>query len=154
MRPFLVVSLLFLSTLLVHQAKGIRLEKGFMQVEHQKLHDKEEKSSLINRSTGGIGEVIICKEGHCTGMNRKLTTVITSATSTSTTSTTSKNKENGGTKANPMTKGISSNGEVGEEHEKFTINSSPNSEHQEVTHDSFVDIMDYSPAKRKPPIHN
>ncbi|KAJ9141067.1 hypothetical protein P3X46_031647 [Hevea brasiliensis] len=152
MRPALIVSLLLLSFLL-HDAQGIRLEKEFMQVGHQKIH--EDKSSLIKRSNGAFGEVILCKEGHCTGMNRKLTTVTTSTPSPAT--STSKNEENvEENKANPMTsKGRSSNEEVGGEQEKFTINSSPASEHQEVNHDDhYVDIMDYSPAKRKPPIHN
>ncbi|KAF2317152.1 hypothetical protein GH714_012242 [Hevea brasiliensis] len=116
---------------------------------------QEDKSSLIERSSGAFGEVILCKEGHCTGMNRKLTTVTTSTTSPTTTS--SKNEENRGeNKANSMSsKDRSSNGEVVGEREKFTINSSPTSERQEVTHyDHYVDIMDYSPARRKPPIHN
>lgn len=65
------------------------------------------------------------------------------------------NEENGGeNKANSVSsKDRSSNGsEIGGEQEKFTINSSPTSEHQGVAH--YVDITDYSPARRKPPIHN
>ncbi|KDP30193.1 hypothetical protein JCGZ_16975 [Jatropha curcas] len=181
MRPSLVVSLLLLSFLL-HEAKAIRLEKEFMQVAQQKIHakairlekefmqvaqqkiHKEKKStSLTERSNknGGFGDVILCKEGQCTGMSsRKLATVTTSTIFTTTT-TTNKKEENGGNKADsttiPIPKGSrSGNGEVGGEHEKFTINSSsPTSEQQKMTHeDNYVDIMDYSPAKRKPPIHN
>lgn len=46
-----------------------------------------------------------------------------------------------------MSEGKSGNGELGEE------------ENREIAHEHFPDIidlaeMDYSPAKRKPPIHN
>ncbi|XP_050213136.1 uncharacterized protein LOC126664673 isoform X2 [Mercurialis annua] len=153
MKPSLVVSIIFFSILLLllHQVKGIRFEKGFMQVDHQK-EDVEEKNSLIKRNSGVIsGEVTICKDGHCsTGINRKLTT-LTASSSTSTSTDSSKNGENGrNIKAKPKSKGIH------EEEEKLKINSASNGEQQKVSdHDgSFVDIMDYSPARRKPPIHN
>ncbi|KDP30190.1 hypothetical protein JCGZ_16972 [Jatropha curcas] len=115
-----------------------------MQVAQQKIHEEKKSTSLIERSNknGGFGDVILCKEGQCTGMSsRKLATVTTSTIFTTTTTT--KGSRSG-------------NGEVGGEHEKFTINSSsPTSEQQKMTHeDNYVDIMDYSPAKRKPPIHN
>ncbi|XP_037495188.1 uncharacterized protein LOC105641227 [Jatropha curcas] len=140
-----------------------------MQVAQQKIHEEKKSTSLIERSNknGGFGDVILCKEGQCTGMSsRKLATVTTSTIFTTTTTT--KKEEMDGNKADsnnhlpiPRVQEIpkgsrSGNGEVGGEHEKFTINSSsPTSEQQKMTHeDNYVDIMDYSPAKRKPPIHN
>ncbi|WCJ29924.1 hypothetical protein M5689_011522 [Euphorbia peplus] len=134
MRPF-ALSFLLLS-FFFYNARAIRLEQGFMQHGDQSI--QEENSRLIKQSNGVIGEVIVCKEGNCKGINRKLTTVISSTSTISTTS--SKNEENGGNKSK-------ANG--GGHEKKLTINSS---EHQKVTDD--VDIMDYSPAKRKPPIHN
>ncbi|KAJ0090931.1 hypothetical protein Patl1_14857 [Pistacia atlantica] len=85
------------------------------------------------------------------GMTRKL---ITATTTSSSSSTTTVNK-NEGNKATPTTKGkSSSNGDGDTEGEQgnFPTNSPPSSE-------QYVDItditeMDYSPAKRKPPIHN
>ncbi|XP_065850710.1 uncharacterized protein [Euphorbia lathyris] len=101
----LALSLLLLSFFFYNIATAIRLQQGFMNVGHQNIQD--EKSRLIQQSNGGIGEVIVCKEGNCKGMNRKL---LTSS-------------------------------------EKLRIKSSDSEQQQ-------VDIMDYSPAKRKPPIHN
>ncbi|OMO88030.1 hypothetical protein CCACVL1_08584 [Corchorus capsularis] len=67
---------------------------------------------------------------------------------------------NGENKANPATssKVKSGNQENGEKQEKLPVASPTTSQHQEV-HDHYADIMDiaemdYSPARRKPPIHN
>ncbi|XP_034895428.1 uncharacterized protein [Populus alba] len=154
MRPSLVVSLLLLSFLL-QEAQGIRLEKGFMQVRAQKV--QEDKSSLKERSANGgvLGEAILCKEEHCTGMGRKLIAVTTSTSST--TITTSKEK-NEGNKAGPISKRRSSKGEIVGEREKLLVNSWRNSDHK-VNEDHYEEIMDltqmdYSPARRKSPIHN
>ena len=67
-------------------------------------------------------------------------------------------EENGENKANPTFKVKSGNEENGGKQEKFPVGSPTTSEHQEV-HDQYADIMDiaemdYSPAKRKTPIHN
>lgn len=59
-----------------------------------------------------------------------------------------------------MSKGLSNEGKTGGEQEKFRVSTSSSQtsydyDHQAVTgHDNYVDIMDYSPARRKPPIHN
>ena len=68
------------------------------------------------------------------------------------------NEKNGENKADPISKGRSTTGEIVGEHEKLSVNSSPNSEHQ-VTKDHYEETMDltemdYSQARRKPPIHN
>uniref|UniRef100_A0A2P2PK79 Uncharacterized protein n=1 Tax=Rhizophora mucronata TaxID=61149 RepID=A0A2P2PK79_RHIMU len=152
MRPSLVFSLL-LFFLILREAQGIRLEKGFMQVEYQNANVG--KNPLTETRNDGInGEVILCKEGHCTGTNRKLATVTTTISTA-----TSKNEKSGENKAHSISRGGLINGEMRAEHEKVTTNSSPGSGHQEVIHDHYVDNMDmaemdYSPAKRKPPIHN
>lgn len=72
------------------------------------------------------------------------------------------NEKNGGNNAGPMSKDRSNNGEVGGEVENFTVNSSSNSDEQYETsspkahYEEIMDLaeMDYSPARRKPPIHN
>ncbi|KAJ4838102.1 hypothetical protein Tsubulata_039646 [Turnera subulata] len=156
MRPSLLVSLLLLSILL-HKVQGIRLDKGFVEANSNQNIHMEDKSaaSLIQRSNGGVGEVILCKEGKCKGVDRKL---FSATTSTPAATTTSKN-DNGGNNVNPMQKCTSFNGELGEKNEKSICNSSPAPKTQEETYDHYVDVMDltamdYSPARRKPPIHN
>ncbi|XP_031277421.1 uncharacterized protein LOC116135853 [Pistacia vera] len=159
MRPSLLVlaiSLLLLSFCL-SGAQGIRFEKGllFSFGHHKSQNMHEERSISLMKEGSDIGEVILCKEGQCSsssssGMTRKLITT----TTTSSSSTTTANK-NEGNKATPTTKGkSSSNGDGDTEGEQgnFPTNSPPSSE-------QYVDItditeMDYSPAKRKPPIHN
>ncbi|KAA8522931.1 hypothetical protein F0562_009354 [Nyssa sinensis] len=152
MRLSLLASLLVLS-ILISEAQGIRLKKGIVSAGHHKIHE----NNLIKTSNGGLGEVILCKVGHCSGNNiRKLMTKITSSTIT-----TSKNDKNGGsTKAHDtISKGKLSSEELSGEEEKFSVDHSPVSEHREVAPERYPDIfdlagMDYSSAKRKPPIHN
>ncbi|XVF34507.1 hypothetical protein REPUB_Repub18cG0064500 [Reevesia pubescens] len=150
MRPsYLAVSLLLLFIFL-SSVQGIRLEKSFKSaVLHPKLHE----GVLMKDSNGVLGDVILCKEGHCTERGRKLLTASTASTIPAST-TNSKSEE----KANPTSKVKSGNEETGGKQEKFPVGSATDSEHQEV-HDQYADIMDiaemdYSPAKRKPPIHN
>ncbi|XVE63613.1 hypothetical protein DITRI_Ditri07aG0033600 [Diplodiscus trichospermus] len=153
MRPpcfavFLLVLFIFLSSACV---QGIRLEKSIKSAGRPKLH---EGTLMETSNNGDMGDqVILCKEGHCTGKGRKLFTA-----STPTSTTTSKSEENGENKANPTPKVKSGNQENGEKQEKFPVDSPTTSEHQEVQ-EQYADIMDiaemdYSPARRKPPIHN
>ncbi|XP_059454615.1 uncharacterized protein LOC132184854 isoform X2 [Corylus avellana] len=105
----------------------------FMSLGQQKQHEAADGNSLIT-------ERILCKDGeHCSGKNRKLINTATSTTTTTTT-TTSKNHEKH------------------EEKENFSVNGRPTAEHHEIGNDHFpadlISEMDYSPAKRKPPIHN
>ncbi|XP_059635231.1 uncharacterized protein LOC132277389 [Cornus florida] len=128
MRPSLLVSLLLLS-ILFYEAQGIRLKKEFASMELHKVHE----GSVIKTSNGGVGEVILCKDGQCSGNSRKLMTKTTSSTTT-----TSKNDKNGGNKQ---------------------LSSSSVSEHREATSEPYPDSldiagMDYALARRKPPIHN
>ncbi|XP_049413525.1 uncharacterized protein LOC125876385 isoform X1 [Solanum stenotomum] len=112
---------------------------------------------MLKQENGDFGEVnIICKDDHCSssGRNRKLMTKTTSTSSPITTTTSTKNIKNEGNKAHYTTilKGQSSS-------ENFSINSSPETGHRKTSSDHHPDVldlagMDYSPAKRKPPIHN
>ncbi|KAE8657912.1 Detected protein of unknown function [Hibiscus syriacus] len=139
MKPFhlpfsLLVLFIFLSTV-----QGIRLTKSF---ESTGSHSMEE-GALMKNSNGVIGDdIILCKQGHCTGKGRKHFTATTTSTPTST--ITSKEKEKGENKASNPTSKLKSAVKEG------------NGRKQEKLHDDITDIveMDYSPAKRKPPVHN
>ncbi|XP_059636552.1 uncharacterized protein LOC132278711 [Cornus florida] len=151
MRPSLLVSSLLLLSFLISQAQGIRLGKGFASFEHHKIHE----GTLIRTSNGGVGDVILCKDGHYSGNCRKLMTTKT----TSSTINTSKTVNSGGNRADPMSQGKSSSEQLGGKEENFSINPSPVTEHRQGSTEHYPDIldiagMDYSPARRKTPIHN
>ncbi|XAR66817.1 hypothetical protein NMG60_11013162 [Bertholletia excelsa] len=150
MRPSLLVSLVLLS-IFVSQVQGIRLNKGFLASGDQKIHE----GAVIKASNGAaVGNAVNCKQGHCSGDSRKLMTIATS--SPPTTTSTSKNDKKGGTvewsmpEDKPNTSG---------KEKSFSPNSSSVSDHREAASEHYPDIldiagMDYSPANRKPPIHN
>ncbi|KAK8540689.1 hypothetical protein V6N13_027005 [Hibiscus sabdariffa] len=128
--------------------KRIRLEKSFKSSWHPKLHEEV----FMKNSNRVLGEVVFCKEGHCTGNSRKL---LTATTATAASSTSSKSEDSGDNKANTSSKVKLGNQENGGKQEKVPVGSPTTSE----VHDQYADIMeiaemDYSPAKRKPPIHN
>ncbi|XP_047181616.1 uncharacterized protein LOC124848052 [Vigna umbellata] len=135
-----VVFLLILSLLLA-QTQGTRLGKVSLPVQQQKQQDGE--STLLKRSNTDAEETVLCKDNECTGKlkNRKLVT-----TSISTTQSLPKNVEE--SKAEDSVNGST---------KKVNTLSSWNQKDvpEEHNHD-LVEIteMDYSPAKRKPPIHN
>ncbi|XP_040998026.1 uncharacterized protein LOC121244049 [Juglans microcarpa x Juglans regia] len=159
----LVLSLLLILSLLLSEAQGIRLDKKFMSHWQRKVHE-DHGSALVEKTNGGVGEVILCKDGHCiSGKNRKLIT--TTSTSPSTTIPTSKNEMNEENKADPMSKGEPGNGKDHGEEENLVVNhgktGSTSDQHQEFAHSEhfpadIIDMaeLDYSPARRKPPIHN
>ncbi|KAA8535271.1 hypothetical protein F0562_030274 [Nyssa sinensis] len=80
MKSSLLAFLLILS-ILISDAQGVGLKKGFVSVEQHKIHEGD----LIKTSNGGVGEVILCKEGHCSGNSRKLMAKTTSSISSTTT---------------------------------------------------------------------
>ncbi|KAL4335239.1 hypothetical protein GQ457_07G041310 [Hibiscus cannabinus] len=138
-----MVLFIFLSSV-----QGIRLEKSFKSSWHPELHEEV----FMKNSNGVMGEVVFCKEGHCTGNSRKL---LTATTATPASSTSSKSEDSGENKANTSSKVKIGNQENGGKQEKVPVGSPTTSE----VHDQYADIMeiaemDYSPAKRKPPIHN
>ncbi|PIA45618.1 hypothetical protein AQUCO_01600084v1 [Aquilegia coerulea] len=159
---FLLCSLVLFSLLV--EIQGIRLEPGLDKLVQQRGNHEEKKDRLFEvESTGGVGnngfdaEVVLCKDGHCSGRStRKLITKAPSAT------TTSKNVKSEGTKVDPKMNHQPTtdhaHGHGGNE-ENFSVKSSPKPEHGEATTGRYPDIidiagMDYSPARRKPPIHN
>ncbi|KAM7511611.1 hypothetical protein LguiB_010486 [Lonicera macranthoides] len=142
MRLSLLVSVLLLSTLFC-EAQGTDLVFSV----------KESGDLTIKRSNGGgVGEVTLCRDGQCSGQNRKLMTKTTSTTTTTTTTTSKNDQKTEGNKS-------SSEGVDGEVEKKLYVRSPPVSSHSKASPEHSPDIldiagMDYSPAKRKPPIHN
>lgn len=152
MKICLLISLLLLSTHLLHEAQGIRLGKESILARHDHEFQKEDTGLVQTSNAGVIGEVVLCKDGHCSGMNRKLMTKTTSTPS-------SKNQKNGGKQGDHPKQNGTNEGQGGKK-ENFAVKySSPVSEHPEAAPESYPDVldlagMDYSPARRKSPIHN
>ncbi|KAF5200968.1 hypothetical protein FRX31_009442 [Thalictrum thalictroides] len=155
----LLVACFILFSLLL-KIQGIRLEPGLKKPDQQQrvVDHEEKKERLIEVEETGVEEHILCKDGHCSGRStRKL------ITKTPSTTTTSKNVKSEGTKVDPKMNHQPTDhahGHGGNE-ENFSVksSSSPKSEHGEATTGQYPDIidiagMDYSPARRKPPIHN
>ncbi|XP_057507843.1 uncharacterized protein LOC130790819 [Actinidia eriantha] len=149
MRPSLLASFLILSIFISHEVQGVRLNKGFFSsIGHQKIHEV----------------AIQCKEWQCSGKNRKLISKVTSTippptTTTTTTTTISKNEKNGGAQVRSTPEGKLNTEQKSGKEESFTVSSPPVSEHWEAANGRYPDIldiagMDYTPATRKPPIHN
>nr|GMC65127.1 Auxin-induced protein like [Ipomoea batatas]GME20954.1 Auxin-induced protein like [Ipomoea batatas] len=146
MRPVLFISLLLLSTLL-YEAQGRHLRRG------GDLPARNHRTNENGSIRSGEKKIDACKDGQCSssssasaGKNRKLIAKTTS--STYSTTTTSKKLKNEGTKANPIPK-----------KENFSVNSSPETGHRETSNEHYPNVfdlagMDYSPARRKAPIHN
>ena len=71
----------------------------------------------------------------------------------------SQNVKNRGNQAQPSENGNTRNVKVDEIEVGMTVNKSANYRHRELPHEQYLDLldiaeMDYSPARRKPPIHN
>ncbi|XP_020225664.1 uncharacterized protein LOC109807534 [Cajanus cajan] len=142
MKPSFVVSLLILSLLLA-KSQGIRLGKVSLEVQQQKQHEGE--STLLERSNNEAEETVPCKGNECTGKikNRKLVTTSISATL-------------------PLSKNVKKEefkGEPSVNRNARNVNTLSTSKHKDVPEEHYHDLveiteMDYSPAKRKPPIHN
>ncbi|XP_042480117.1 uncharacterized protein LOC122061024 [Macadamia integrifolia] len=154
--------LVFLMLFLLVEVQGIRvLQQEFSSAGHQIFHEENERS--LKKESDGVGKAVavLCRDGHCSGRSRKLI----ENSSTSSTSTYSKSVKNsgGGTKMEPTPKHghlLSDEGLDGTNKENFSVESSPAASGQGKMapehHPDIIDItrMDYSPAKRKPPIHN
>ncbi|RDX64622.1 hypothetical protein CR513_56805, partial [Mucuna pruriens] len=144
MKPsFVVLVSLLIFSLLLAKAQGIRLGKVSLAVQLQKQHDVE--STLLKRSKNEAEEAVLCKDNECTGKikNRKLVTA-----SVSTTQSLSKNVKKEEYKVDPSVNGNTRN-----------VNTLSSSKQKDVPEEHYHDLveiteMDYSPAKRKPPIHN
>ncbi|CAL9028152.1 unnamed protein product [Prunus brigantina] len=167
----LAVSLLLLS-LLLSGAQGIRLEKGFISVTPQKNNNnlQEQETASMKRSAGPGESSSLCKDGgECSSSGKTRKLISKTASSAATTTTTSKNdKDDGGNRGDLDPKGEKVNNNTqpgGEDGDVKAKSSSVISKHQEqeavaahqVQHyPDLTDMteMDYSPARRKPPIHN
>ncbi|GMJ07260.1 hypothetical protein HRI_004395200 [Hibiscus trionum] len=141
MKPFHLAFSLLVLFIFLSSVQGIRLAKSLKSTASHPM----EEGGLMNNSNGVIGDVILCKQGHCTGKGRKLFTATT--TSTPTSIITSKREEKGENKANNPTSKLKSAAKEGKGGK------------QEKLHDQYVDVtdiveMDYSPARRKTPVHN
>ncbi|CAK8534512.1 unnamed protein product [Lathyrus sativus] len=136
MKLSFLVSLMLLS-LFLSKAQGIRLEKGSFAAPQNK-HDEERKSLKRNNNGDTDEETVFCKDEHCTGKikNRELFTSSSSALH----AISKKVKTKGNDKAN------------GRKVKEFKVNK----KQEEDVHEDLMDItdMDYSPARRKTPIHN
>ncbi|XP_004508405.1 uncharacterized protein [Cicer arietinum] len=138
MRPFYIVSLLILLILLT-KAQGIRLGKVTLAFEQEK-HDEE--NTLLKRSNtiNDANEAILCNDKkQCTGNIKNRKSVTTSISTTKSLSKNVKNREDVN---------------VNEEAKDIKVKSMTTSKYYAT--EDLVDIteMDYSPARRKPPIHN
>ncbi|GAB4832752.1 hypothetical protein Ancab_006769 [Ancistrocladus abbreviatus] len=141
MRPSLLISLLAFH-LLLSSVQGIRTMKS--SINHEIIQGNNVVETNIN---GGSEGVVISREGHCSsGKNRKI--VISITTSTFATKTTSENLANGAT-------------QVGRAQENVSVGPSPTPPNigrkfEAGKYEDMMDMteMDYSAAKRKPPIHN
>uniref|UniRef100_A0A803Q8I7 Uncharacterized protein n=1 Tax=Cannabis sativa TaxID=3483 RepID=A0A803Q8I7_CANSA len=149
MRPsFTVALLLILSLTLSEQAQGIRLGKwdfmssllGANKEEHKPIidHEKEIITSSSNKAVKNNdkdeeGNNIMCKDGECSGNSRKLFSTTTVTTPPSSTSTT--------TSKTTITTSDIDDDQHPDQYEPYS---------------EAVDLaeMDYSPARRKTPIHN
>ncbi|CAJ1975591.1 unnamed protein product [Sphenostylis stenocarpa] len=160
MRLSFVIYLLLLSLFLTN-ARGIRLGKESFAAKQHKQHDQE--SNLLRRINSAANkEAILCKdEQYCAGTLKKrasrvprkpnkllprihedyrnIETRKSVTSSTSTTQDISKNVKNGGNEARSP---------------EIIVN-----KQRELSHEHYLDLvdiagMDYSSAKKNPPIHN
>ncbi|KAI7725568.1 hypothetical protein M8C21_009850 [Ambrosia artemisiifolia] len=143
MRPSLMFTLLFISIFL-YEAQGIRLEKLRIPASnHQELITKSSSSNQDDRSAMATKL--------SSGKTRKLMIKVISSGFTTT------NDKN--YKKDPKTN-LKFARELVEKEETFstTLESSKHAKTEDVSkrYPDVIDItgMDYSPAKRKPPIHN
>ncbi|KAK8465919.1 hypothetical protein PHAVU_009G210216 [Phaseolus vulgaris] len=150
MKPSFVIYLLLLFLFLT-DARGIRLEKGSFAAQQHKQHDQE--SNLLRRiNSAAKKEAALCEdEQYCAGKIkfRKLGT-----SSTSSIRDISKNVKNEGNEAQGPEIDNTINYKGNWEGKEIFVN-----KQQEVSHENYLDLvdiagMDYSPAKKNPPIHN
>ncbi|KAL2482754.1 uncharacterized protein Fot_44198 [Forsythia ovata] len=139
---------------MLHEAQGIRLTRESVSTRH---HHNIPETASNRRNNGDVEEVFHCKIRHCSGRNREL--MIKTSTHISSTDTMFKNDMNEGNKDHRKSKGKSRSEKISGTEENLSTNSSAITEKQQPVPESYPDIldiagMDYSQAKRKPPIHN
>ncbi|XP_028790172.1 uncharacterized protein LOC114746148 [Neltuma alba] len=154
MRPSFVFSLLLVSLLLA-KVQGIRWDRESLTVQKQAQHDEE--STSMEKSNGEAEEVILCKDDQCTGKikSRKLVTTSISSSNELSKNKVKKEEDEAHSSLNGNTRRVKLDGEQ----EEIKVQTLPTSEHRGLHHEQYPDLvditeMDYSPARRKPPIHN
>ncbi|KAK9130555.1 hypothetical protein Sjap_011042 [Stephania japonica] len=165
----LLISITFMALMaLLIEAHGIRVESGFVS----SLSDRkdQEKNNInvgfVEVYKAGTGVVQCRRDEDCSsssGRSRKLLTVMTPST-TAATSSSSSTSSTTTTSSAATTSKTEKNGEHmveanKEKRGKLLVEPSSISDHPKEVTDHYPDIldiagMDYSSAKRKPPIHN
>ncbi|WVZ21387.1 hypothetical protein V8G54_008709 [Vigna mungo] len=147
MKPSFVIFLLLFSLFLI-QARGIRLEKRSFADHQHKQHD-EESNLLKGINSAAKKDATLCEdEQYCAG-KRKCRKLVTSSISAN--QDISKNVKNEGNETEAPENDNSRNYKVKWEGKEIFVN-----KQEEISDMKLVDIvgMDYSPAKKNPPIHN
>ncbi|XP_024980654.1 uncharacterized protein LOC112517452 [Cynara cardunculus var. scolymus] len=135
------------------EAQGMRLGKVSLSISN---HQELIKISSIGGSNQDH-ELLAKTVELSSGINRKLMTKIASS---GTTTTISKNHKNDGNKNDPKPRIKSTRGSVSDEENFFFNLSSENSKNgkdvanEPYPNDTDITGMDYTPARKKSPIHN
>lgn len=159
MSSSVLVPLFLLLSLLIFGTQGLRLQKGLMALDHQKYAQKFHEESNNDEDTSARDVVTLCKSGQCSsGKGRKLMMVGLGPSPTTATTTPLKNVNGRESNAHQTWMHKSGNGRGGED-DKFSGNKWVTTGYPEAAPNEYsgaMDIseMDYSPAKKKPPIHN
>ncbi|KZV27427.1 hypothetical protein F511_02536 [Dorcoceras hygrometricum] len=152
MKSWLVISLLF-SSFMIHEAQGVSLRRGSLLDDKNDIHRKFVPLNRINDGgeEDGEGLTIIHQVKKLSGRSRKL---IVSTTSTTKTAKNAKNEDDKADLSNP--EGSSNKEKMGKKEEKLSVNSSSQNQATREVYPDVMDIagMDYSQARRRPPIHN
>ncbi|KAI3790346.1 hypothetical protein L2E82_03314 [Cichorium intybus] len=152
MKLYLIFTVFFLSNLRNYEVEGIRLGKITLPVSS---NQDNIKISWIKESNDQDHEFLAKIDEVRSGINRKLTTKITSFSSTT---AISKNQEPDGNKHDSKQEIESVHGSVGKE-DNFLFSLSPekSEDGKEVASEPYADgtdMMDYAPARESTPIHN
>ena len=153
----LAVPLLLLLCLLLSQAQGIRPEKGFSSVRQQNKNIQEEENASMKRSNIAAGLAGELSNIASSGGTRKLISVTSPSSATTTSKNEKKGRKNRGD-SEPKGENVNSHGgEDGNGKAKSPVVSKQ--QEAAAAHQHYPDLadmteMDYSPARRKPPIHN
>ncbi|KAK1418440.1 hypothetical protein QVD17_27585 [Tagetes erecta] len=146
MKPSLMFSLLLVLSIFLYEAQGIRLQKLSIRASNnQEIITKSSSSNQDEEDGSAVATTL------SSGINRKLMTKIISS---SFTTTNDKNNDKDPNTVLKFTREL-----VEKEKSVSTAMVSSKHENTEVVSERYPDIiditgMDYSPAKRKPPIHN
>lgn len=146
-------TVLVLPSLLTYKAQGIRLGKVTSSPSN---HEDITKISVVKGSSKGDPSLAKTTAEISSGTIRKLMTKIISSKTTTTIT-----EKNDGNKHDPEPEVQSTHGLVGNKEETSSFNSLENSKHwkTEVSTEHYpddIDIagMDYTPARKKSPVHN